>query len=140
MKNITRFVFLFVLLNAVVYATAQAQIIINNGGRIQIVNNNGQVQNDVGPDNNLIQAPRETIQRLKTAQALMADKRYSEAVRILWDILRNEEDAFIRINVDKSVVEEAAEKPAENEESKPNAPQAEKTPPPAVKPACFRAE
>ncbi|MBQ3351465.1 MAG: PQQ-like beta-propeller repeat protein [Thermoguttaceae bacterium] len=131
MKNITRIVFLFVLLNAVVYATVQAQIIINNGGRIQIVNNNGQVQNDVGPDNNLIQAPRETIQRLKTAQALMADKRYSEAVRILWDILRNEEDAFIRINVDKSVVEEAAEKPAENEESKPNAPQPEKTPPPA---------
>ena len=130
MKNITRIVFLFVLLNAVVYSAAQAQIIINNGGRIQIVNNNGVVQNNGGPENNLIQAPRETIQRLKTAVALMADKRYSEGVRILWDILRNEEDAFIRINVDKSVVEEAPEKPEENGDPD-NAPQTEKTPQPA---------
>ena len=83
MKNITRIVFLFVLLNAVVYSTAQAQIIINNGGgRIQIVNNNGIVQNGNGPENNLIQAPRETIQRLKTALVLMDEKRYSESVRM----------------------------------------------------------
>lgn len=131
MKNITRFVFLFVLLNAVVYVTAQAQIIINNGGRIQIVNNNGVVQNSGGPENNLIQAPRETIQRLKTAIALMENKRYSESVRILWDILKTEEDAFIRVNVDKSVVEEAPESSEENDDPNSSAPQAEKTPPPA---------
>ncbi|MBR5161214.1 MAG: hypothetical protein IKW80_06265, partial [Thermoguttaceae bacterium] len=64
MKNFSRFVFLFVLLNAVFYGTAQSQIIINNGGVIQIAN--GTIQNG-SPDNNLIQAPRETIQRLKTA-------------------------------------------------------------------------
>lgn len=134
MKNITRIVFLFVLLNAVVYSTAQAQIIINNGGgRIQIVNNNGIVQNGNGPENNLIQAPRETIQRLKTALVLMDEKRYSESVRILWDILKNEEDSFIRVNIDKSVVEETAENSAENPSDDPNSKntQTEKTPPPA---------
>ncbi len=109
MKNITRIVFLFVLLNAVVYAAAQAQIIINNGGRLQIVNNNGVVQNGGGPDNNLIQAKRETIQRLKTALALMEEKRYLESVQILWNILRTEEDSFVRVNSDKSFAEETTE-------------------------------
>ena len=115
MKNITRFVFLFFLFNAAVYQTAQSQIIINNGGPIQFVNNNA-IQNG-SPDNNLIQTPRETIQRLKTAVTLMEEKRYSESVRILWDILRSEEDSFICVNRDKSISEEANEKSDENSDS-----------------------
>ncbi len=127
MKNITRFVFLFVLFNAVIYQTAQSQIIINNGG-VQFVNN-GVIQNG-GSDSNLIQAPRETIQRLKTAQALMEDKRYSESVRILWDILKSEEDSFICVNLDKSISEASDENPSEKADDNsdsPNSP-ADQTP------------
>ena len=113
MKYFSRFVFLFVLLNAVFYGTAQSQIIINNGGVIQVAN--GAIQNG-SPDNNLIQAPRETIQRLKTALALMDEKRYSESVRILWDILKTEEDSFISVNLDKTISEGENENPAEKTE------------------------
>ena len=69
-------------------------------GQIAPVILNPQSEDNIqrGAGTELHQPDRETLQNLKTAEVLLSEKRYSEAVRLYWQLLQLPEDAFIDPN------------------------------------------